>query len=595
VKDPLTLFYGGLSYEKDNIFISMKYSFSDAGFNLIPMGSDLNPATGHNEGNDMKIINDGIHLLGSYMYRKENSRTHDFSLDANYDYDLLGGDHEISFGANYHATHSETQSLYSNQRILWIYRIDVPTWNYVEIVPDYYSDVNFNRISFYLNDTATFGRLNAKIGVRYDRESTRGNAITQPAFTWDEPGSPQHGEQISDIFPAVSNSEFKPDAAWSLISPRISFTYDITGDGKNVVRLSGARYMSQMGSIASGYYPGRGGHVPWWDGNGDEVPAYDEMWWSYFHPYGLPYNPETGLYNIQFDPKYNSPYIDEATLMFEKAMTDDLAISLAGFCKRRRRLVFDVDDRGEQNRNSKGIFEDGSIESKVNWEYSRDIMVGGTTVPVYEQIDSPVGIYYYNKEKAYDRYLGIQLSINKRFSNNWMFNWSFTYQDWKRHRFEDETLDLNNFNYFNEGVVAPAAKIYPDIWVNSRWMVKLTGMHQLPWGFNFSYFFQAREGHPYPSGKNELLNQGDTFIYPADQKAGDMRLPTFWMLNLGLEKTINITDTIGTTIVANVYNATNNQIPIQYNPNIGADTPGEPEPIMWTNPGIFQLGVRFRF
>jgi hypothetical protein len=133
-----------------------------------------------------------------------------------------------------------------------------------------------------------------------------------------------------------------------------------------------------------------------------------------------------------------------------------------------------------------------------------------------------------------------------------------------------------------------------DIWVNSTWMVKFTGMYQLPYGINLTGFFQAREGNPQPLRRRIGLNQGGQYMYQGGKKVGDERLPTFWMLNLGLEKTLKISDTVTATLVVDWYNATNNQLELKHNLSIGED-PEEPEPVMWTNAGVFQFGVRVNF
>jgi hypothetical protein len=300
---------------------------------------------------------------------------------------------------------------------------------------------------------------------------------------------------------------------------------------------------------------------------------------------------------VTFDPDYNSPYLDELTLTFEKALSDDLALSLTGFYKKRSNISQDVNSRGEIGNVTKGMMPDGSIETKNNWEYTGTTRVGGTDVPTYQRINDPIGDYYYNKEKAYDRYLAAQFQLIKKLSNNWMGNISFTYQDWKHFRFEDEEYDLNNFNFFNGGAVAPATtgSGLRDIWVNSRWMVKVTGMYQLPLGINLTAFFQAREGNPQPLRRRVYLSQGYTYLYRAGHKAGDERLPTFWMLNLGLEKTLKVSDTVNATLVIDWYNATNNQIVLKHNLSIGADAPAAPQPTMWSNAGLFQFGVRVSF
>jgi hypothetical protein len=374
-------------------------------------------------------------------------------------------------------------------------------------------------------------------------------------------------------------------------------TYDLTGDGKNVAKLSVGRYMSQSGnSIAATYIPYRFALADWVDANGDETPQYNEVG-ALWYDAPLYTVDENNRNRVRFDPDYNSPMLDELTLSFEKALTDDLGISLTGFYKKRTKISQDVNSRGEIGNVSKGIMPDGSIETKANWQYRGTVRVGGTDVPAYDRLVDPIGSYFYNKDKAYDLYLGLQVAAIKKLSNRWMANLSFTYQDWKHHRYADEELNLNNFDFFDGGQVAPATtgSGLRDIWVNSKWMVKFTGMYQLPFGVNLTTFFQARQGNPQPLRRAVRLNQGTTYMYRAGKKAGDERLPTFWMLNLGLEKTLKVADTVTATLVLDWYNATNNQIELKHNLAIGADAPQTIQPTMWTNAGLFQFGVRVNF
>jgi hypothetical protein len=402
---------------------------------------------------------------------------------------------------------------------------------------------------------------------------------------------------FADTIDELNVQNYKAPASWSLLSPRVSFTYDITGDGKNVLKLSAGRYMSQSGNtIAANYVPFRYGWASWTDANLDEIPQYEEVGDLFFDLFFTQVNPATGLKNVQYDPDYNSPFLDELTLMFEKALTDDLALSLTGFYKKRHNISTDANSRGESYNVNKGIMANGTIETKANYEYIGLTDVGGTKVPTYAMIDDPVGVYYYNYDKAYDRYLGLQFQLVKKLSNRWMANLAVTLQDWKRFRFEEETLDMNNFDFFNEAVVAPATtgSGLRDIWVHSTWMVKLTGMYQLPFGLNLTGFFQAREGNPQPLRRRVPLSQGAVYLYRDGYKAGDERLPTFWMLNLGLEKTLKVSDTVTATLVIDWYNATNNQIELKHNLNIGA-TATAAVPTMWSNAGLFQFGVRVNF
>ena len=131
---------------------------------------------------------------------------------------------------------------------------------------------------------------------------------------------------------------------------------------------------------------------------------------------------------------------------------------------------------------------------------------------------------------------------------------SFTYADWKRTwdavEYGDETNstgDLTNYDYFNKGVVAPQSggSGLRGIYVNARWMFKLSGLYQLPWGINITGVLTAREGYVLPYHEAFWRPVGVSWgnIYKTGSKFGDDRLPTFWMLNLGLEKTFKISDT----------------------------------------------------
>jgi hypothetical protein len=597
---PGFLYYGGLSHVFGNLMLNANVVYTDGGFGLDPRGSAIDPETGHEMGNDSRYV-DGNYLYDSTSNYFTNRNSLNMAIDGNYFLEgALGGDHEIKFGVDYYTATTTSQSLQPNQRILYTYT-DSPSSNYIRVAPDYASDVGFKRVSAYIQDTVTFGKLTASVGLRYDKEQGKVNAFTQPYFTWYEPGSPHHGERMwADIITAIESDGFTPDAAWTMLSPRISLTYDFTGDGMNVIKLSAGRYMSQSGNnIAGNYIPYRLGFASWNDANADSVPQYEEIGGMWYDAPFRQTDPVSGLNRVTYADDYNTSYLDELTLTFEKGITNDLAVFVTGFYKKKHNLSNDVDSRGESAQVSKGVMADGSIETKANWEPAGTVNVGGQDVPIFEQIETPVGIYYHNLEKSYYRYLALQFQLVKKLSNKWMANVSFTFQDWKRHLDESEILDMNNFDFFNGGQVSPATtgSGLRDIWVNSRWIAKVSGMFQLPWGINITGFLQAKEGYPQPVRRQVSgLNQGTEYIYLPGKKSGDERLPTLWMLNLGLEKRLVVSDKVTATLVLDWYNVTNNQIVQKYQLNLAsnADAP-EYRPSMWMQAGLFQFGVRVSF
>jgi hypothetical protein len=589
---PGYLFYGGISHVFGELMMNLKAVYTDGGFNLTPKGAAFDPEYGYFVGNEALNIDFWSRAEGSYLDYKTNRNSINVSLDGNYFLEgALGGDHEIKFGVDYYTSDTTSVSSYPHMRYTYVYR-DVPGQEFLQIFPDYVLDVNYTRISAYLQDTVTFGKLTASIGLRFDKETGKVNPFQQPGFTWHEPGSPHHGEQMwPGIVTELNVESFKSPASWQLLSPRISLAYDITGDGKNVVKLSAARYMSQSGNtLADIYVPYRYALADWNDVNGDEVPQYGEVGDLFWYDPYIQTDPVTGLNVVDFADDYNTPYLDELTLAFEKALSDDLMVSISGMYKKKHNLSQIFDTRGETTDVNKGIMPDGSLETDANWEQTDTFDVGGTTVPVYEQIVTPVGFHYFNMEKSYWRYYGVTLQLIKKLSNHWMANVSFTWQDWKWNWFEEDFVNMNSFNFFDGGEVAESTygSGLRDLWVNSRWMVKLSGMYQLPWDINLTAFFQAREGYPQPLRTGTWLSQGPEYFYPADEKVGDDRLPVFWQLNLGLEKTIKVSDRVSATLVVDVYNISNNQIELKRSLSSG-------DPSMWTNAGLFQFGVRVNF
>ena len=81
--------------------------------------------------------------------------------------------------------------------------------------------------------------------------------------------------------------------------------------------------------------------------------------------------------------------------------------------------------------------------------------------------------------------------------------------------------------------------------------------------------------------------------YEPGKKLGDDRLPNFWMLSLGLEKTFKVSDTVTTTVFVDAYNVTNNVITLKVDTRLGRTNTDDITRVL--NPGIFQFGVRVNF
>jgi hypothetical protein len=574
-----------------NLMLNAKGGLYRCIYQLTPRGSKVDPLTGHNLGADRVYYKYPMKLLyGSDTYFYTDRDEMSVTVDGNYfQENFLGGDHEIRFGVDYTAATTTSQTLFPNERTLNVGTYGDNTSSLgVWLMPDSMYDINYNRITLYAADTITFGRLTANIGLRFDSEGNRINETHLKGFTWYEPGSPHDGEALfPDLLGPLTVKAGKVPVRYKTLSPRLSLTYDLNGNGKDVLKLSLARYGSQVGNyLALRMFPYREVDVYWYD-NGDGKPQFDELVTdSYYYSYCYDIDYSTGWKRNRYDAKFNTPLLDELTVSYEKQLGEDLAVSVSGFYKKRHNLVRAI-----------GLMEDGSIETKDNWYYKGQVdFPDGSSVPYYQRYETPLGTYYSNYKKAYDRYLAAQFVLTKKLSNKWMADMSFIYQDWKAFRFEEETFDLTNFDYFNGGVVAPEAggSGLEGIYVNSRWQFKLSGLYQLPWGFSATAMLTANEGYviPYYIEFKRGSGLSWTNIYEKGKKFGDDRLPNFWMLSVGLEKTFAISENSKATIFVDGYNVTNNKTTLSVNTLIGED---KDKILRILNPGVFQFGIRVQF
>jgi len=587
---PGAVFLGSLQQVMGNLMLNVKFAYTDGGFSLDPKANEINPATGHQEGTDWYYYQTpSLYWGGSTYYYTTNRNSLNLSLDGNYFAEgVLGGDHEIRFGVDYYTATTTSQTLYPNQRILMVWDKSDPNL-YKELwwVADGLFDVGFKRMSFYLSDTATFGKLTANVGVRYDKESGSHNATTAPGLTFN--GTPIFSSYLGDL--AVPGRDI--DTSFNVISPRISLTYDINGDGKNVVKASFARYGSQSGNNLAAFLWTVGPREidVFWADDGDSVVEWGEwsedpadwLWWNIdeLDPYA------TESSNV-FDPDFNSPILNELTLSFEKALGDDVALAVNAYYKKRTNLQW-----------TKGLFTDtGALDSKDNWYVGGTYtFASGKTSDYYLRYARPNASYRTNHGSGnYTEYKALQLVFSKKLANGWMLDASFTYSDWTSKSDVAETYDMTNFDYWEGGVVAPESggSGITGIYVNARWQFKLSGLYQLPWGINVTGVLQAREGYVIPYYEQVYRpGIGWTEMYEPDKKFGDDRLPTFWMLNLGLEKSFKVSDTTTATLFVDGYNITNNAITMKVNARLGTSTTDDILRVL--NPGVFQFGVRVSF
>jgi len=501
--------------------------------------------------------------------------------------EVLGGDHEIKFGVDYLVSTVTSYDYYEGNAYLYYYGPDdwFPNGEYWEasIQRDLVLSEWMQRYSLFVQDAVNFGKLTVSLGLRYDTETSKvkDEIIPESAL-------------LPHLLPGLSITEIDPGQSWSVISPRLSLIYDVTGDGKNVFKLNLARYGSQEG-FGMGHFLNpadwAGIGVYWQDLNGDELPQNNEL-------YGedddgnlaQPVTAENRVYkwggiNIEnptstdngnrVDPDFNSPLLDELTASFEKELFTDFAARAEFFYKKAHNGIWDRPMTFEGDKEP--LFSDPN----PNYVDTGDIEQE-TGQPIYELLEDYNYEYRTNYKKRHTKYFAGQFVLIKRLSNRWMLDASFTYSSWKRY-YEGEYTDPHNIWHFDEGV---------DSTMNSRWQFKTSGLYQFPFGINASVVFRAREGYVLqPYAKTSRPGLGSSTFYQGLR--GDERLPNFYMLDFRLEKVFQVGENSRVIVSMDAFNALNSNHELDQEQLLTDEGFGKTIKIL--NPRVFRFGVRFNF
>ncbi len=573
----------------NDLFVSLKLGHVAGAFELMPYGGKST------EGDTITFwdVVTNVRWGSNYYYWTDRPQYHGTFLVDYFAENFLGATHEFKVGVDY--KYAMTDSMYqpgAQARLANGHPYEVRLYRGWDT--KYYS----RRLGFFLQDTVNLGRVTLNLGARYD-------IMKAGSLSKDVQGTNHNlfrniGGKDYNWAPVKTLAREVP-FKWNVFSPRLGLTYDITGDGKTLLKLNVSLYGE---TIPAGY--GDKMSVPYaiarfyWFDDGDAVPEPNELVPRYVISFML--DPDIDLL---FDKNLSPPKTLEVLVGLEKEIVPNFGVG-ANFIYRR---YFDLNwnvpwmwdtstDTLVRPTEESYWYQAGEIDGHIWWDTQPWLL------PFWWNNGLIILPDYTTKHPDfYVDYKALELVFNKRLSNKWMLNGSVTFQDSKRHYLSRKAyIDPTNHepeDMVNNTVYAPVSRGSgaTNVHMFARWMAKFGFLYQLPYDFNISGVLIAREGYIFPVHKTDYTaeKQYDWWGFPSvlTKKYGSEHLPTFWMLNFRLEKKIQISERGNVYLTVDLFNATNNAISLgkdanEASPNFGKD-------LQVTNPRLLRFGARFEF
>ncbi|MPZ20204.1 MAG: TonB-dependent receptor [Luteitalea sp.] len=441
--------------------------------------------------------------------------------------DFGGGDHALKVGYRWRSAHATTLNHRGGNTYA---RFDNGVPHSAQLYRDQNTVSHLDTHGFYAQDTFTRNRLTVNVGVRWDRQDDLAAASTVPAH----PFAP-------DVLPAISFPGADAGVVWNDISPRVGMTYDVVGDGRSIVSASYAAYFGQMapGQLSNDLAATGALFVryPWDDLNGDQFVQANEIDYTEVLSRSSAYDPENPgnfLSPGAVDPDIKNDRTRELIVGFDRQLGGSLAVGASYIWRKYDRFNWE---------DTAGLTSDDYVPVSFT---PTDCPAGARCEPVtyFEPtFEIPSAFITTNIPDRWRDYNGFELTLEKRYSDRWAAGASYAYNDavdtWDSPAaYEDPTC--------REGL-CPGSQAYApeaggsgidNVYVNAKWLVKVSGRYTLPYDINIAGFYNARQGYPFPQAirspsRENQAGEEDVLL----ERKGEVRLDALQTVDVRIDKT----------------------------------------------------------
>jgi len=409
------------------------------------------------------------------LKRRRNQYTGAFSYFKD---NFAGGSHNFKFGGEYlDESGNEIWNQQYTDSVVHFLQNGAP--NSVRLgISGTSSRNNLATTSFFVTDTWSIKKLTMNIGARFDRYRVWTPEQTIPVSRFNAVAQP-FGEQSEIVL-------------FNQVVPRLGATYDLTGDGKTVVKGNWGRFYHNPGvNLATAVNPNTNQQYSdynWNDINGDRVFQEGEQT-TLITRFG-------GVANASIDPNLKDPYTDEASAFVERALMSDLGIRVG--------YVWKKDNEGWQQENVNRPFSAYNIPVTLV-DPGPDGVAGTSddagTIQGYNLDPAALAAPSNNVARNVPGYEGtyktFEISANKRYTNRWSLVASFsnTWSNEAGNNYFNNRFGtaVSQFSFFGSYPTNPNEHTVNEY---TNWNAKFTGTIDAGWGIRVTPVWKLQSGAP---------------------------------------------------------------------------------------------------
>ena len=365
------------------------------------------------------------------------------------------------------------------------------------------------------------------------------------------------------------------------VAARVGVSYDLTGNGKSVLKAFYGRYYNNLADGFSSANPAGQRYVEYNFNDLNRNGKYDGV-----QELGT-FRTRLGGADAPVDPNMKTPYTDEASVTVERQFWEESSIRGTYVRKMQRQFV--------------PFYFTPIVTAWVGQlTVPKSAVVNGTT---YSLLDVPDNLAD-STDTAYTNYPGgdfnydtIEVAFTKRFGAKFFFQASGDYQ-WRDEQRSADVPDVGSTSPLSTDPIG----VYPQLSISATapnrqkttmYHAQLSGHYSFPYDIGIGVNYRLQSGFPYslivPDGTVNLNVCNFNCAFFANNLDAD-RSESVNLLNFRIDKAIPIGKTKA-TLMLDIYNVLNAD-PVT-NFNLSLTSPRTVIAVL--DPRVFQVGFRFEF